>query len=346
MKNGNMNNERSEFKQVEKRLLEIYNRKNIPNKELYIATLKKINKVLKNENVKTRPYDSLKLPGGIVLLRHDIPTIIIPDLHAREDFFINILLYKDSTGYSNLQKLNLNMLQIVCLGDGFHSEGLGAREFWKSALDEYKMSYDKHENMDKEMTKSLGLMEMVMEVKSAFPDNFNFLKGNHENITNERKGGNFPFRKYAHEGAMVATYITKFYGKVFLEEYYMFEKNLPLIAIGKNIILSHAEPLKVYNRKSIIEYRSNPDVVRGLTWTSNDEAEDGSVKEMLKYYLDDDENAYYFSGHRPVNNLYKLRAKGKLVQINNSIKNVIAIIKKNKNIDLDRDIIKIVKKKL
>ncbi len=338
-----MNNEKINFKQLKQKILEIYNRKKTPDKDQYIETLKKMNIVLESENKRTRPYDSSNLPGGIVFLRHYIPTIIIPDLHARTDFLKNILFYKDSTGYSNLQKLHLNMLQILCLGDGFHSEGRGAKASWKAAFQEYYTSYNKHDFMDKEMTKSLGLMEMVMEVKLAFPANFHFLKGNHENIANERKNGNLPFRKYAQEGAMVVEYIKKFYGIMFLNEYYRFEKNLPLIAIGKNVIISHAEPCAFYDRKSIIEYRNNSEVVKGLTWTDNDEAENGSVKKMLKHYLDDDSTSYYFSGHRPVHNLYNLRAEGKLVQINSATKNIVAIIKDNKKIDLNKDIIDIEK---
>lgn len=343
MTDENIITEISIFKQVKHKLIEIYSRKEPPEPDKYLKKIKKANEVLENENKKNRPYDSTNLPGGLVLIKHYIPTIIIPDLHARQDFFMNVLTFKDSAGYSNLQKLHLNMLQIVCLGDGFHSEGKGAKELWNAAYNEYKTSYARHKYMDLEMGKSLGLMEMVMEVKTAFPSNFYFLKGNHENILNERSCGNFPFKKYTHEGAMVVEYISRFYGNNFLSEYYKFEKNLPLLAVGKNIIISHAEPDTFIDRKSIIEYRNNGKVVKSLTWTRDGEAEHGSVSMMLKYYLEDPENAFYFSGHCPVKGLYKLRADGKLVQINNSVKNIIAVIKDNRKIKLEKDVIEVEK---
>jgi hypothetical protein len=139
------------------------------------------------------------------------------------------------------------------------------------------------------MMESLGLMEMVIELKMAFPNNFHFLKGNHENIANEEGFGNHPFRKFAFEGHMVARWVQTFYGKDFIDSYYEFEKNLPLFVIGRNFIISHAEPLYFFEREAIVEYRNNPDVVEGLTWTANDEADPESlIKPEGSINLDED----------------------------------------------------------
>ena len=113
MVDENKKTENSIFKQVKQRLSDIYSRRRIPNSSEYLNILNKVNKVLESENRKTRPYDSSRMPGGIVYLKHNVPSVIIPDLHARQDFFLNIMFYKDSTGYSNIQKLQLDMLQIV-----------------------------------------------------------------------------------------------------------------------------------------------------------------------------------------------------------------------------------------
>jgi hypothetical protein len=197
--------------------------------------------------------------------------------------------------------------------------------------------------MDEEMGESLGIMEMVMEVKSAFPRYFHFLKGNHENIANEQGGGNHPFRKYAYEGSMVTQYVRQFYGDEFFESYYEFEKNLPLFAIGKNFVVSHAEPAVFFEREDIVNYRDRPDVVEGLTWTANDEAEDDSVERMLEYYLQTDEHheLYYFGGHRPVRGTYELRANGRYVQIHNPERFIIALIQPEGEIDLEGDILEV-----
>ena len=361
------------------RLIEIYNREGPPQSVDFLKIVESVNSVLESEDNSIRPHNASGLPGGIVLLNKTIPTIIVPDIHARMDFFLNIMLYEDE-GVSNLEKLELDMLQILCVGDGVHAERRAAQR-WADAFNEYKGEYSEHENMDEEMRKSFGVMEMIMEVKTAFPKNFHFLKGNHENISNEEGNGNYPFRKFSYEEVMVAYYVEKFYDEDFLKQYYLFEKNIPLFAIGKNFLVSHAEPLTFFARESIIEYRDHPDVTEGLTWTANDAAEDGSVAKMIDYYInnnpeiDDDhesdndvevdididvdfdfdvdvdsdnsndnegiENIFYFAGHRPVSNLYETRANGKFIQFHNPERFIIAVIKNDKEINIDEDIIEI-----
>ena len=163
------------------------------------------------------------------------------------------------------------------------------------------------------MREGLGTMEMVMETKLAFPAHFHFLKGNHENIANEEGEGNFPFRKFALEGAMVEDYLRRFYGEETLGTWARFEKQLPLLAVGSPFLASHAEPRDFYPRDRVVGYRDDPEVVAGLTWTDNDEAEPGSVAGMLEHYLGlEAAAARYFGGHRPIGGAYGLRADGQV----------------------------------
>ncbi len=335
-------NEEFNIDTLKQKLIEIFNRTSIPDRDIYLELVEQANQVLITEDKAIRPYDSSNLPGGIIFLKQYIPTIIVPDLHARMDFFLNILFYQVEGMNSILEGLVEDKIQIICVGDGFHAERRAISR-WRAAFNEYKNEYKKRQNMDEEMKESLGLMEMVMKIKSLFPANFHFLKGNHENITNENGNGNYPFSKFAHEGAMVAYYITKFYDEEFLNTYASFEKNLPIFAVGRNFLISHAEPAGFYNQEELIEYRNNPDVIEGLTWTDNDDAESGSVQDMLKCYLNEAEleNNYYFGGHRLVDNLYNKRAKGKYIQIHNPDKFIIAYIKTDKDINLDEDIIEL-----
>ena len=325
---------------LKSRFIEVYERKNPPEIEPYIQLLKRANQLLDNETENIRPYDSSGLPGGLIYLKEDIPTIIVPDIHGRMDFFLSLLFATESDGDSILDKTARETLQILCLGDGFHSERRGA-DRWKKALDEFKDSYEKHNHMDDEMRENLGVMEMVQELKLAFPDHFHFLKGNHENIANEKGEGNFPFRKYAFEGPMVMEYVTKFYGEAFLKTYYEFEKKLPLLAVGNGFLVSHSEPAAFFDKESVIEYRENPHVVEGLTWTDNDAAEEGSVQRMLQYYLGDTGPGLYFGGHRPVTGMYNLRAEGKYVQIHNPDKFIVTLVKNGRAFDPERNIIEI-----
>jgi hypothetical protein len=206
-------------------------------------------------------------------------------------------------------------------------------------MDEFRS----HQNMDEEMRESLGVMEMVMEVKRRYPEQFHFLKGNHENIGNESGGGNLPFRKYALEGAMVLAYMQQFYGSLLLRQYARMEKELPLLAIGSGFLLSHAEPATFYPPRKVVGYRNDPEVVAGLTWTDNDEAEEGSVESMLKYYLGEQppNGGLYLGGHRPAVGSYRLRAGGKYVQIHDPERFVIARLPAVGPIVLERDIVRI-----
>lgn len=313
----------------------ICSRKSILQVEEYIEKLDRVNVVLSTEDKRIRPLNSVSSPGGLINLRKSIPTIIVPDLHARVDFFSNILEFKFQ-GNTVLEHLINNTVQIVCVGDGFHSERRG-KERWLQATQEFIKGYKKHKFIDEEMLESLTLMEIVIELKINFPRNFHFLKGNHENILNEEGYGNYPFGKFTSEGAMVKAWVEKFYGSEFMDKYYLFEKNMPLFAVGKNFLISHAEPTEVYTKDDIINCYLDTDVIYGLTWTRDNQSEDGSVETMLENFGKD----FYFGGHRPVKELYNLRANSKFVQIHNPKKQIIALIKPGREINLEEDIIDI-----
>ena len=332
---------KSSLEKLKDRLIKIYLRKTPPKTAPYLKLLDDINSILLGEDKTIRPYNDMNIPGGIIYLKRDIPTIIVPDIHARIDFFINIMFHKIN-GLAIIDRLANNSIQVVCVGDAFHAESR-AYDRWQAAFEEFQDDYESHENIDNEMRESLGAMEMVIEVKKAFKNNFHFLKGNHENIANENGDGNFPFRKFAYEGPMVLSYIEKFYGEEFLSAFYIYEKNLPLFVIGRNFLISHAEPEHFFEKKEIINYRDNPEVVQGLTWTDNNQAKKNSVAKMLDAYLDEGAASgnYYFGGHRPVKNLYDSRAAGHYIQIHNPGKFIIGHIKETGPINLDRDIIEL-----
>ena len=202
--------------------------------------------------------------------------------------------------------------------------------------------YRDHALMDAEMRESLGVMEMAMRVKCAFPAAFHFLKGNHENVANEQGRGNHPFIKFAAEGEMVAAYVMRFLGEDFMRGVYRYEHNLPLLAMGRGFLVSHGEPRRPFTRRELVEYRQLEEVVEGLTWTDNGAAEPGSVRNMLELHLGeldaDGRRSLYFGGHRPVPGLYATRQAGRYVQFHNPGRQVVALIQDEGVIDLDRDI--------
>jgi hypothetical protein len=323
---------------LERILGELFRREDPPEVESYRHIIQGALETLAEEPEDIRPPDGDGKPGGLVLLNREIPTIVVPDLHARMDFFLSVLGYKPENGVRAIDLMERGELQIVCVGDGFHAEGRAARR-WQAALKEYEDGYKRHRNMDNEMRESMGVMGMVMMVKQSFPNHFHFLKGNHENIANELGGGNYPFRKFAMEGHMVVDYVRRFYGEELLQEYALFEKQLPLLAVGRQFLISHAEPAAFFPRQYVIDYRRHPSVVAGLTWTDNDEAQDGSVSRMLSHYVDQEDcPCFHFGGHRPVTGSYRVRADGRYVQIHDPARFIIAYLPADREIDLDRDV--------
>ncbi len=294
--------------------------------------------------VEIRPLNREGQGGGLIFLDREIPLIILPDLHARRDFLFT-LMNTEYGPFTVLEALEQRRLQILCVGDGFHSEKRGWKR-WQNSLTEYSGGYRRHRNMDGEMAESLGLMQMVMLLQTAFPDSFFFLKGNHENILNEEGNGNHPFGKFVYEGEMVRAWVEKFLGEDFLYTYAAYESSLPFVAVAEHLLISHAEPAEFYTPEEIIEIVSDDSVKLGLTWTGNDQAAEGSVEETLDYYSRRFGRVFshYIGGHRTIHDYYKLRAGGRYIQIHNPERYIILytdqqeIIDPRKNIADLRDI--------
>lgn len=323
---------------IRETLESISRRDSLPDRADYLTLIENTITILEHEDPLLRPTDSSGLSGGLLNLKKSIPTIILPDLHGRGDFFLEVLTAPYSKNSTVLEELAKDTVQILCLGDGFHSEARGKKR-WNDAFDEYTHGFKKHRAMDEEMIENLSLMEMVMQCKCAYSDNFHFLKGNHENIQNEEGNGNHRFRKFSFEGEMVREYILHFYDEEFLFTYSIFEKRLPLFAIGANFLASHAEPAHFYNKKSLINARLNHETILGLTWTNNNEAEYNSVQDMVAHYLEYPESGVYFGGHRPVPGRFLLRAGNKYVQIHNPDKKNTVLILPDQPFNPETDII-------
>jgi hypothetical protein len=104
------------------RLIDIYSRKVPPEAAPYVQKLMKVNFTLLNEDNAVRPYDESGLPGGIVQLKKNLPTVIVPDLHARMDFFLSVMSHTWENDRSVLQMLGSEEIQVVCVGDGRREE--------------------------------------------------------------------------------------------------------------------------------------------------------------------------------------------------------------------------------
>jgi hypothetical protein len=275
-----------------------------------------------------KALEALKGQQGIVQLNKNIESLIIPDLHARRGELVKILATKGPDGRTNLEKMQAGQLQIVVLGDGMHAEGRAAAR-WKQAMAGNK------ESMNMEMTESLGVMKMVMDLKAKNPKMFHYLKGNHDNIDNRNTGGDKEgFRKFAFESSQTTEWVQENYGQEFLQKWAKFEKSLPIMAIGNNFIASHSDPGEGNYNLNDINNRT-ADAVGGLTWARNPES--SMVRKLLVNAGLNPDTAKYIVGHTDAEARYRAYDNG-LVRINGHDDMKFAVIPANGNFNPETDV--------
>ncbi|MBP5403035.1 MAG: metallophosphoesterase [Treponema sp.] len=331
-----------EKKEILEIIKELSDLKTIAESEDLLFVSREAVRVLKNEITDYRKTVSEidEIPGGLIDFTHkcDADVVVVPDLHARKGLIYALLTHILPDGKSVFDCLCDNSISVIFLGDILHSESQ-KKDRWCSSYEKYLKGDVLNEEMTEEMIDGLSTLMQVMLLKSSFPEKVHCLKGNHENIKNENSSGNFAFRKFVDEGNMVHDFMMEKYGEEVVEEIYKFELLLPVAAVFDNLIISHAEPLKPYSREEIIDSVLTGSTVFGLTWTSNDEAENDSAEKMFKILcVDNGIEKKYITGHRPVKGKFNLRQDGNVVQIHNPKRMQIAFIKKGEGFDPDSDI--------
>lgn len=358
------------IQQIRKQINDILENENLPIYDDLLSLCNDVISVLETEDSDYRPTDSLGNVGGLLELKENIPVIVIPDLHARGSFLRDILNYEieyaDETKMMRKTVLELlaeGKIYLCCVGDIFHSEGR-AKERWLLAYEDFCAYYydDKESSifldskyMNEEMRENLSLSMVIFLLKKCFPKHFHVLKGNHENIKNatynsEKKVdfGNRAFRKFCEEGIMCTEFIRNYYDDLILYCISCFENTLPICAVFKNCIVSHAEPYRPFTKEEIIDGLTNDGVIYGLTWTANDEAINGSVEQTIKNLFKKNKiidvlknptkSVVWIGGHRPVIGKYATRQNGLYIQIHNPDEENIAIVPIDRKFNPDKDI--------
>lgn len=316
--------------------------------------------------------------GVVELANESVATIIISDIHARKEFLKNILSLEDKKA----QKMVLDLLRegrinIVCVGDGMHTEDLGQWDSrmmayhlneilgdigdseFKIGLQEYKRllevvggkPYEQMTNSEissakndeaaktkwstlnqmaedyllvKDIAKSLDTMKLIMELKARYPDNFHYIRGNHDDMGTRIKN----YEKYAREGERIKQWIINNFGQAFLDKYLEFEDSLPLLVKGSDFVISHTVPEDLLDFDEINQRGKKAQLA--LTWTDNKISAD-KVEANIEGNLGNlglSAEATWIIGHRPVEagTNYRSQADGHLVQINSEKKQLIAIM--------------------
>ena len=319
----------------------------LPAYDDFFQLLNDASECLENEKTDYRPLDNSGGIGGLLDFHmDDIPLLVIPDLHARPYFLMNILEYKIFEDMNVFEALAAGRLRLLSVGDILHTER-DTRKRWAAAAAEFSSGIFTGPALSAEMQEGLCLWAGLLKLKLAFPSYVHILKGNHENILNETGGGDFSFRKFVDEGEMCCCFIQEYYGDDILYLMNCVEKSLPLFYFGKRCSLSHAEPARSYTRQELINAKSSEDVVRGLIWTGNGEAEEKSARVTVQNLFDSrvPKGYLYLGGHRPVQGNYKALQDGFYIQIHNPGKQNIVIVHPERSINLDSDIVSVTKSK-
>jgi len=306
----------------------------------YIKALSKINEPLPQQDFEdslNKALEVLKDSTGIVQLRRDIDTIIIPDIHGRRKEFAKILMKKDEKGLSNIEKLERGELQIVCIGDAMHTMHDPKR--WEKAQDEILSGSDSMPKLEDEIKDSMTTEKIIMYLIGRYPDYFHYTKGNHDNVKNSAEGGDHRFAKFSVPMASVMQkWVERKYTNTseFLNKWSEFEHKLPLLAIGNNFVTSHAEPCKYLLHdaeeademgKSLSYYKEleltmedivnrTPKAVDALTWSSDDVCGGNIAEKVLATVGQDPKNSYYFVGHTEYNQKF-LQLPNNVIRVNN-----------------------------
>lgn len=378
-------------------------RTEVDKKEAYERSLEEVTRLLEQKD-------------GIVELQ-DLPTIVIPDLHARRDFLLNVMK-REIDGKTVYELLKEGKINVVCVGDGMHSENsnnwLPTREEGvvdpvsgtfipktdaseKKILTEYgrlmeergaamlelgkanpgnnaedlirafnnspkytdlrnriKSEFEKQTTilMGLEMNRSLGLKKMIMDLKTQFPDNFHYIRGNHD-VINENVG------KFNNESENVRIWLRAQYGQDFIDRWERFENALPVLVKGKDFVVSHAAPFTTYSEQDI--RAKKPEVVglkgvttetgskapRGLIWTDNTKDNqmpfiENAIRGTMSN-LGMPENSHWIIGHRPVEfpDTYRSQFNGRLVQVNSPQHQFITFVSNNRPFDPQKDVIRL-----
>lgn len=283
---------------------------------------------------------------GLILLP-DLPTIIIPDLHARRAMLIAILNTSLEEGpYAGRQVFELlqqGLLNVVCVGDIVHSE---ERSDWVINSDGVWTA----ELLDKEMVRSLGAGVMVMYLKTRYPAHFHCLRGNHDDIAGELSED---FRKFVGlkyegdelvfvdgrpvvtgdkgESRLVREWVLtrEGWGQPFLEEWARFESALPLFAQASYYVISHTLPQIPLTEAEIRDPHRSREISMELT--SRRGTNEGAIRATLENLGAREATQRWFHGHSPVppevnDGKYDEGLDGLVVRLNNSKQHVFAYV--------------------
>ena len=237
-----------------------------------------------------RARQVMRTEKGMIRLKRDLVTIVIPDLHGRRDYLERVLKTKDrATGKTYGTLLAEKQVQMVCLGDVMHTEVRGAQ--WRRGMSEKVMRA--------EMAESLGTLKRIAELKIANPENFHMIRGNHDDVGS--RGG-----KLVRQVDKTRGYLCTTLGNSLVKDLGRFFDALPVAAVGSNFFMAHANPMFPVTKKDIDQRadaaavsltRTRLPTFNNLRRLHAGKSGDAAVSKLLTAVGADPKQAYYIHGH-------------------------------------------------
>ncbi len=173
-----------------------------------LRTIREVNAVLRQEPCRTK--NRMGNPGGLVEITGNAVPVIVGDLHAQVDNLLKIL-----SENCLLDCLRMKTAQLIILGDAVHSENI--------------------DEMDKFET-SMLIMDLIFQLKLKFPENFFYIRGNHDSFNHEINKNGFL------QGVLFQETLLEQRGSEYVEEMKIFYEQLPYIICSDSFIACHAGP--------------------------------------------------------------------------------------------------------
>jgi hypothetical protein len=237
-------------------------------------------------------------------------TVIVPDVHGRLDFVIEVFY-----------RYPIEDWDIVFSGDILHTETDGHR--WKAITDEFVKTRCFGQDMLDELEASHGSHLIIDGMRKNNPDSVFVVRGNHDDVA-ERLVGSYGKFSHLGESSLYAAGLKHFFRAEY-QAYLQYEKTIPYIYIGNGFIVSHTVPQRAYTLDQVI--CDNSKVHQDFTWTDNREQRGPWTGVFTKNLetLGEGQAKFWFIGHRPVepNHVLRIQMNKRLVQNNNPKKWVV-----------------------
>jgi predicted phosphodiesterase len=179
----------------------------LPSK-MALDSIRAVNTLLAKESFRSK--NDKGDAGGLIEIGSKTSPVIVGDLHAQVDNLLKIL-----SENCLLDCLRLKTATLIILGDAVHSENA-------NELDKFETS--------------MLMMDLIFRLKLTFPDNFFYIRGNHDSFSPEiNKNGYL-------QGELFENFLREVRGEEYVNEMKIFYDRLAYVVSSEDFLCCHAGP--------------------------------------------------------------------------------------------------------